>query len=835
MENEDDKQHYILSNKDTTFLVIRDPKCNNADINIKDKKDNFTLVFDIENLCKKLNPHDVQKFIDKKNIPQNIIIKNCVLEKPSNIFEDLNLNLLYISDELYSMSANLNILFQNVKSKKLVLKKMKINSKLQLQNFLDFIINIKCEELTLEDIFIELIIKENENDETYNEMGQFISFEKGKFYIIKNDEKIKTNIKKLKMIDCPLFALIEKSFEDIKQYKDISIDIDENSFLNPNIVSKFKIDEGYSDICFDLDSYKYNEDKPKDYVDCLDYIFNIIIDNNNHNFKKINFKNFDITKYEYITGEFLTFIDESNWILNDGEKKRKEKFEKFNTNINSKINDNLNKLSNIRELILDNCTNYFIDLILKFINHSKNGLDNLKIKKCGKEYFDLNNIIFLNVKHLILFDTPLTNFPEDKELEELGKKGKLGQFDKLTIKISSLDHYCLENNLDYYNTIATIEKLIKNDNFNKNYLCFEMNALPIIMTFLVAREYNKDKKLKPEIPDYFYFCSSEISDECNKEEEILKYIDEGIKNRDNYKKKSFALINNKKGINDKKIILKKNNIKNTLDNYEYYYRAVPKFQKGRSSKEEFGKDIFNLDIDYKSFFEYNSINNIILDNCLFSCTSSKVPSDKFSEINETIINLINTNQQYTLDMKSFIEIIFKNKSANDLTYIFKYLYLKNGQTIYGDTREYLENLKNFIKDLEKIFNIFIKLKDKITIVFQNIKERKEFYCILCFANIIMDKNNFEDLQILYHSEEKYYNFPKKELILSEISKYYVKKENEENQKVCSYVFNYYYTSKEEEVIFKVLDKNNNTIKIGLFTFKIENKFDYDYEWDIIMK
>ena len=536
MENEDDKQYYILSNKDTTFLVIRDPKCNNADINIKDKKDNFTLVFDIENLCKKLNPHDVQKFIDKKNIPQNIIIKNCVLEKPSNIFEDLNLNLLYISDELYSMSANLNILFQNVKSKKLVLKKMKINSQLQLQNFLDFIINIKCEELTLEDIFIELIIKENENDETYNEMGQFISFEKGKFYIIKNDEKIKTNIKKLKMIDCPLFALIEKSFEGIKQYKDISIDIDENSFLNPNIVSKFKIDEGYSDICFDLDSYKYNEDKPKDYVDCLDYIFKIIIDNNNHNFKKINFKNFDITKYEYITGEFLTFIDESNWILNDEEKKRKEKFEKFNKNINGKINDNLNKLSNIRELIFDNCTNYFIDLILKFINHSKNGLDNLKIKKCGKEYFDLNNIIYLNIKHLILFDTPLTNFPEDKELEELGKKGKLGQFDKLTIKISSLEHYCLENNLDYYNTIATIEKLIKNDNFNKNYLCFEMNALPIIMTFLVAREYNKDKKLKTEIPDYFYFCSSEISDECNKEEEILNYIKEGIKNRVNYKK-----------------------------------------------------------------------------------------------------------------------------------------------------------------------------------------------------------------------------------------------------------------------------------------------------------
>ena len=182
-----------------------------------------------------------------------------------------------------------------------------------MSNFLSFIINSKCEDLFLEDIFIELIIKKDENDESYKILSQYFSFENGAISII-IEEMSKTQILKLKMIDCPLFAIKKDTFKNINNYKDISIDIDENSLLNPSIITKFKINKGFSDICFDLDSLKLkvDEEKEKDYLYYLDYIFDIIINNkDNYNFNKLKFKNFDITKYEYIAGENLTFIDEN--------------------------------------------------------------------------------------------------------------------------------------------------------------------------------------------------------------------------------------------------------------------------------------------------------------------------------------------------------------------------------------------------------------------------------------------------------------------------------------------------------------------------------------------
>ena len=185
-----DQSYYILTDDTTTYIIIRDLKLKQSDIKIKDYK-NLTLVFDFENLTKKLEPKKLRDFIDINNKPKNIIIKNCVVQNISNFFEnlDLDLDLLYISDELYCMSPNLQILFENVKVKKLVLKKMKINSKFQLNKFLEFILKIGCEKLYLEDIYIELLIKKNKEDKNYNELEQYITFENGAFYIIKNEEK----------------------------------------------------------------------------------------------------------------------------------------------------------------------------------------------------------------------------------------------------------------------------------------------------------------------------------------------------------------------------------------------------------------------------------------------------------------------------------------------------------------------------------------------------------------------------------------------------------------------------------------------------------------------
>ena len=139
------------------------------------------------------------------------------------------------------------------------------------------------------------------------------------------------------MIDCPLFALSDDTFKNINNKKEISIEIDENSLLNPDYITNFKVSEGCSYICFDLDSYKINEDeenKEKDYINCLENIFNIIIDNeNNIKFKKIKFKNFDITKFEYVTGEnYINFDENSNiWVLNEEENNKKKQFENFDT------------------------------------------------------------------------------------------------------------------------------------------------------------------------------------------------------------------------------------------------------------------------------------------------------------------------------------------------------------------------------------------------------------------------------------------------------------------------------------------------------------------------
>ena len=86
-------------------------------------------------------------------------------------------------------------------------------------------------------------------------MIQFNIFflENRKIFINNNNEKKETNLKKLKLIDCPLFAITGDTFKDINKYEDIEIDIDENSLLNPSIITRFRINKGLSDFCFDLD------------------------------------------------------------------------------------------------------------------------------------------------------------------------------------------------------------------------------------------------------------------------------------------------------------------------------------------------------------------------------------------------------------------------------------------------------------------------------------------------------------------------------------------------------------------------------------------------------
>ena len=818
----ENKPYIIYKYNKKIFVIIREKieEEKKFDFNFsKEDIDNniITLVIDVDNLSIEYDHDSLPKIgnimdnifsQEKIKVPLNLIIKNTLTDSSNNIYShEVIINELNVSDELYRMTPKLSNLFQNINSKKLVLKKIKINSKNQLFNVFDFILQIKCEELILEDVFIDLIIKEEKEkkEDDYNILNKYFFYKNNKIYIknLQIDEKeTETEIKKIKMVDCPLFAITEGTFIGIN--KDISIDIDENSLLNPSMITKFIINGQFLNIYFDLDSYKLNNEK--DYTEYLNELFNKLFEIK-HLFNKLVFKNFDTTKYEYITGDNLTFIDEKNWVLNEQEKKRKKKFEEFDKTINELINKNINKLSNVKELVFDNCTNHFIELILKFINSSKNDLDKLKIKKCGKEYFDLKNILSLNIKNLILFDTPLIIDYSNKEktstnLERF--KDDLGIIENLTIKINCLEHYCLDNNLDYYNTIEIIKELIEHKNIGKN-LYFEMKALPIIMTYLAAKKYYEIEKIKEKfsIPTDFNFKS------VDKRREFIVKI---------------------KGLENKGIIIKNNHIKNKLDNF-YYMSLLSKKELFRIQKSDYGNELFDIDKDYKTFFEVNNINTIILkDSMLTNFNNSKIKDEKN---NLTIINLMqDSKKNYKIDIKTLNEILYKNINIDDFTHLF-YIYndiieINDKKELNSEEYSNLGLFKNFNDNLKSIFKEVPQFSNEsLTIMFNNIKERKEFFCLLMYLREINKDGNTEEINFKYRERPIKFIFSDKEhIIKKKLDKYFLKEMNEEKKEKYS-VFNYYYTSKEEIELFgepgseRDEAKRKTVINFDKYRFKVE--------------
>ena len=832
----ENKPYIIYKYNKKIFVIIREiiKEEDEFDFNFskEDIKNNImTLVIDIDNLSIEykhdflsnigniLEENFLQKLGEDKvqfnQLKCNIIIKNTLVRDSNNIYyKNIKINELNISDELYSMILNLSKLFENIETKRLVLKKIKINSKNQLDYILNFIFETNCEELILEDVFIDLIIKKEKEkeDNDYNKLNKYFFCKGDKIYIknfSSNEKEKETEIKKIKMIDCPLFAITKGTFIDVNE--NISIDIDENSLLNPSMITKFIINGEFLNIYFDLDSYKLSNEK--DYTEYLDELFKKLFEIK-QKFIKLVFKNFDTTKYEYITGENLTFIDEKNWVLNEQEKKRKNKFEEFDKTINELINKNINKLSNVKELIFDNCTNHFIELILKFINSSKNDLDLLKIKKCGKEYFDLKNILSLNIKNLILFDTPLIIDRLNKEKTSTNLErfnGKLGKIENLTIKINCLEYYCLDNNLDYYNTIEIIKELIEHENIGKN-LSFEMNALPIIMKYLAAKKYYNNKKIKEKfnIPADFNFKSPK---------ERTEFIE---------KDSPFKI----KGLENKRIIIKKNHIKNKLSN-NYY---IPKRDSSRNQKSDYVNELFDIDEDYKTFFKVNEIKTIILNDCMLTNFNNSKVMEKNN--NPTIINLmLDSKINYKIDIKTLNDVLYKNKNIDDFTHLF-YIYndiIENrNKELSFEEYTILGLFKEFNDNLKFIFNSFPKLSNELlTIMFNNIKERKEFFCLLIFLREINKKENTEEFSMKYKNRDKdkdknfKYTFPDKDYIIKKkLDKYFLKEKNEEDKEKYS-VFNYYYTSKEEIEIFGEPGSESDEVKrktvinFDKYRFKVE--------------
>ena len=856
------------------------------------KYDEIILIFDFNNLEEKLDLSLMEKIIYKflDHIKNNqdktklsLIIQNCLIEDKEYepLFKDINkleLNKLVISDELYSFSPYIKPLFDNVKATDLTLKKFKFNSKAQLSEFSDFIINSGCEKLTLDDFFIELIIKKHENDNEYNDLDIYFSF-LDKFIVIKN---VITDIKSLTLRDCPLFAIIGDIFSSDNINSNIKkcIDVDQNSLLNPGIITKFKILDGKCDICFDLDSYKLKleeEDKLNDYdyIDHLYYIFNILNTNfsksNNADYKngdiedsgvndiprnsfhKLIFKNFDMTKLEFITGDDVTYIKEEDWVLNEEETKKKQRFEDFEKFLR-KIKRQ--SIPEVKEIIFDNCSNYFIEWVFLILKGGSNvqrdqyDFDLIKIKKCGNSYIDISRILKWKINKLILFDTPLivgTSFPENSKKHLDIIRDSLGSVDYLTIKINSLDCYGREYNLNVMKTYEILIELIECENFNKN-LIFEMNALSSIMTYLAYKTYVKDqkryndpneeedglddiKKNRPQGQDFQMLFEEDVK-------YLPKYIFLGSKKfRDLLCSESFKLDLNLR----EPITIKNTTIKKSYENYENQNYILYKIQQKKNKdnkrpetkvyttnkelrKMDFGSDGFYIERDYKYFFYENGITTVKLENVGFSNFRDNNIEGKNNREFETINNLIGKNAfgdsikkydkmtypQYIMDMKTFNGIFCVNYGYENVAEFFKHYMYKTSkddekEAMYSDIKYIRLTLERFEKNIKKL-----------CIIINNIKEQKEFYCLVVLLNFLINPQN--------NDVKSSKSIPDKKLLEKKLCNYFTMEKNENDTKMYSEL-DYYSTSQEEETMIKT-----KKITLGNFEVNVDIKFNHFEEY-----
>lgn len=893
-------------------IVFRKSDYVNSDKEIRKDKLNelkeVKLIFDFECLSQELNLEKVKKLVyeffdnieNKNKTKLSLSIENCVVSKFTNIVipdNKLKFHELIISDELYNISPNLNILFPEIEVTKLTLKKFKINSKLQLANFCKFITNSDCKELTLDDIFIELIIKKDQYDNEYNYLDCY--FEHSNGVITLNNQY--TYIQSLKLRDCPLFAISSNMFTLNEDLEPKYIDIDETSLINPSIIIKFKIKGKQFDLCFDLDSYKIKkeneqeeekENKEEDYLDYLMNIFNIIVglsdeEKSKNNivdeeeneededkigiidrkyFNKLTFKNFDTTKYEYVTNDLCTNLQEEDWILNIEEKERKKKWEDFEEKLKKLKFEKLCAKS----LVFENCSNFFIKWILHFVKGNEDIINDydeknkdfdfelLKFKKCVRDYVDLKDILTMKIKNLILFDTPviIDHFNTEKKPHLDCVKDKLGSIENLTIKINSLDYCNKEYNLNTFKTMEIIIELIQCSKFNKN-LTFDMNALSTIMTFLVYRKYY----LKKDTYDQYiveengeYLMKEEEIENLNKENDIndndgeLKFVPKQfffcLKKYRDYVINNVFKLNSLEGA---RITIANEHIKKQTENFENLNYLLVKSKKNDKKnklnneikKVEFGPNIVNIDNDFKLFFSINNISTVALKGVTFTRISNSSALKK--EEGQTIINLVSFSEEekksieenkylkpiipnYIIDMKTLNGLLFKNYLFEDIGSLFKYLMLKiednNVRDISTESYEKKYLLMEYFRNYRKMFKSFEENIKVLVIIINSIKELKEFYCILSIYKVILDKTNLIKEKVIVNKNQKEIELPDKKAIEAEIGPYFLKDINEEEKEVYS-EFNYYYSSQGEIKMFE-----NKKFQINGYKYYFECQFEH---------
>ena len=170
----------------------------------------------------------------------------------------------------------------------------------------------------------------------------------------------------------------------------------------------------------------------------------------------------------------------------------------------------------------------------------------------------------------------------------------------------------------------------------------------------------------------------------NDEKEIKQYYPSSKKNDEleMNRNKDFDKIEKIENLKDKKIILRRNNIRNNLENFFYImklngFKILEKEDKHRKDVSDHGKEMAYLDLDYKYFFIKNEIKGITIENCLFTnldkvyFSSEQLKKKIENENRSTILNFIDKNMKYRIDMKTLKEILLKNNKIDDFAHLMK--------------------------------------------------------------------------------------------------------------------------------------------------------------------
>jgi hypothetical protein len=265
-----------------------------------------------------------------------------------------------------------------------------------------------------------------------------------------------------------------------------------------------------------------------------------------------------------------------------------------------------------------------------------------------------------------------------------------------------------------------------------------------------------------------------------------------------------------KGLEKKAIIIK--------NNYIRHDKLKPKNEKSEEIIQE-----FDTDINYSSFVNLNKIETVILNDCNFeeSIVDNKIHS--FSFIN--FINKINDKDKkyIKIDIKSLNEYIYKNQSFDNYTNFFKHLIKTRTSSteIEPNQIKNIQRIISFKEHLKKLFKILNN--DKFIIIFSDIKEIKEFYCLLNFFEVMENKDNFIDYAISKSKEIiKFLSSDNFKNLKKNLGLYFLYEKSELKQEDNFFtVFNYYYSSENERNIFGEYGKEKNEIEFGKYKFKIE--------------